>query len=83
MFGYFPTYTLGSLYAAQIAETYAKQAPLAEETSRGQFAPLRTWLRDKIYVSGDHIPTEELVTKVTGKGLDTAAYFRHIAQKFE
>lgn len=82
MFGYFPTYTLGSLYAAQLTETYTKNAGLEEQIGRGEFTPLRTWLRDKIYGSGDRVPTEELVTRVTGKGLDVDSYFRHIAAKF-
>jgi len=82
MFGYFPTYTLGSLYAAQMAEAYATTAKLDDQIAHGDFTPLRTWLRDKIYSSGDRLPTEDLVTRVTGKGLDTEAYFRHIAAKF-
>ncbi len=82
MFGYFPTYTLGSLYAAQLVEAYAKTSDINAQIERGEFTPLRTWLRDKIYSSGDRIPTEDLVTRVTGKGLDVDAYFRHIAVKF-
>jgi carboxypeptidase Taq len=83
MFGYFPTYTLGSLYAAQLAEAYAKTAKLDEQVARGEFTPLRTWLRDNIYASGDRLPTDRLVTRVTGKGLDVEAYFRHIKHKFD
>jgi carboxypeptidase Taq len=82
MFGYFPTYTLGSLYAAQLAETYAKTSKLDDQIAQGDFTPLRTWLRDNIYSSGDRLPTEDLVTRVTGKGLDTGAYFRHVTAKF-
>jgi carboxypeptidase Taq len=82
MFGYFPTYTLGSLYAAQLVETYAKGRDLDAEIERGEFTPLRTWLRDQIYSAGDRIPTEELVKQVTGKALDVDAYFRHVAAKF-
>jgi carboxypeptidase Taq len=82
MFGYFPTYTLGSLYAAQFVEAYSKTAELDEEIGRGEFTPLLTWLRDNIYISGDRVPTEDLVIRVTGKGLDVDAYFRHVAAKF-
>ena len=82
MFGYFPTYTLGSLYAAQLSETYAKTSQRDEQIARGEFTPLRSWLRDNIFSSGDRIPTEELVTRVTGRGLDVDAYFRHITAKF-
>ncbi|MCE9522963.1 MAG: carboxypeptidase M32 [Alphaproteobacteria bacterium] len=82
MFGYFPTYTLGSLYAAQLSETYAADGKLDDEIARGDFVPLRTWLKHNIYDSGDRLPAEDLIAKVTGKGLDSAAYFRHIAKKF-
>jgi carboxypeptidase Taq len=82
MFGYFPTYTLGSLYAAQLAETYAKTNKLDDQIAQGDFTPLRAWLRDNIYSAGDRLPTEDLVTRVTGKGLDTSAYFRHVTAKF-
>jgi carboxypeptidase Taq len=64
------------------AETYEKDRNLNAEIERGDFTPLRTWLRDKIYSSGDHIPTEDLITRVTGKGLDVSSYFKHIAVKF-
>jgi carboxypeptidase Taq len=82
MFGYFPTYTLGSLYAAQLMEAYEKGRALEAEIARGAFAPLLTWLRDNIYRRGDLMPAEDLITKVTGQGLDAAAYFRHIERKF-
>jgi carboxypeptidase Taq len=83
MFGYFPTYTLGSLYAAQLAETYAKTRPLEREIESGTFAPLLAWLHEQVYSSGDRIPTEDLITRVTGKGLDSEAFFRHLKTKFD
>lgn len=83
MFGYFPTYTLGSLYAAQLTEAYAKTHKLDEQIADGDFAPLRGWLHKNIYAVGDRLPTEELVKQVTGTGLDAGAYFRHVAKKFD
>jgi carboxypeptidase Taq len=82
MFGYFPTYTLGSLYAAQLAEAYDRYHKLGDEIARGEFAPLRSWLKKNIYDAGDRLPAEDLIKKVTGKGLDAAAYFRHVESKF-
>ena len=82
MFGYFPTYTLGSLYAAQLSETYARDRKLDDEIARGEFAPLRSWLKKNIYDAGDRLPAEDLMSKVTGKGLDASAYYRHIEAKF-
>jgi carboxypeptidase Taq len=81
MFGYFPTYTLGSLYAAQLAETYAREHPLEEEIRRGEFGGLLAWLRTKIHRPGHRLSAEDLIEKATGKRLDAAAFFRHIQAK--
>ena len=81
MFGYFPTYTLGSLYAAQLAETYAREHPLEDEIRRGEFGGLLTWLRTKIHRVGQRFSAEELIEKATGKRLDAAAFFRYIEAK--
>jgi len=81
MFGYFPTYTLGSLYAAQLAETYAREHPLEDEIRRGEFGGLLGWLRTNIHLIGQRFSAEEIVTKATGKGLDTGAFFRHLDAK--
>ena len=81
MFGYFPTYTLGSLYAAQLAETYAREHPLEDETRRGEFGGLLAWLRSKIHRPGQRFSAEELIEKATGKRLDAAAFFRYIEAK--
>jgi carboxypeptidase Taq len=82
MFGYFPTYTIGSLYAAQLIETYERSHNLSSEISRGAFAPLLAWLREKIHAVGNRFPAEELIERVTGKGLDTTAFFAHIERRF-
>lgn len=82
MFGYFPTYTVGSLYAAQLAETYARGQPLDHEIEAGNFAPVLSWHRKAIHVHGDRYTADELMQKATGKGLDSEAYFRHLARKF-
>ena len=81
MFGYFPTYTLGSLYAAQLVEAYGREK-LEGEIVRGTFAPLLSWLREKVHSLGDRLPTEELIKKATGKGLDAGPYFRHVQTKY-
>ena len=81
MFGYFPTYTLGSLYAAQLAETYARSHPLDDEIRRGEFGGLLAWLRTNIHRVGQRLSAEEIVEKTTGRGLDTGAFFRHIERK--
>jgi carboxypeptidase Taq len=81
MFGYFPTYTLGSLYAAQLAETYARAHPLEDEIRRGEFSGLLSWLRTNIHRLGQRSSAEEIIERATGKGLDASAFFRHLERK--
>ena len=81
MFGYFPTYTLGSLYAAQFAETYERDHPLQDEIRRGDFRPLLEWLRENVHRVGQRATAEGIVTRTTGRGLDAAAFFRHLEAK--
>ena len=81
MFGYFPTYTLGSLYAAQLAEAYAHEHPLDDEIRRGEFGGLLAWLRTNIYRVGQRLSAEEIIEKATGNGLGTGAFFRYIKAK--
>jgi carboxypeptidase Taq len=81
MFGYFPTYTLGSLYAAQLAETYARDHTLWEDVQRGQFGGLLSWLRTHVHRVGQRLPAEEIITRATGLGLDTGAFFRYLQAK--
>jgi carboxypeptidase Taq len=78
MFGYFPTYTLGSVYAAQLAETYARRNALDAQILDGDFASLRGWLKTNIHESGNRFSAEETIAHATGKGLDTEAFFRHL-----
>jgi carboxypeptidase Taq len=82
MFGYFPTYTLGSLYAAQLAEAYERDNPLQEEIRRGEFSGLLTWLRRNVHRVGHRHSAEKIVTRATGKGLDAAAFFRHVEARY-
>ncbi|HXU58974.1 MAG TPA: carboxypeptidase M32, partial [Verrucomicrobiae bacterium] len=78
MFGYFPTYTLGSLYAAQLIESYERGHRLEDEIRRGDFAGLLGWLRKNLHLRGNGASAETLVTEATGRGLEAAAFFRHL-----
>ncbi|HXJ00040.1 MAG TPA: carboxypeptidase M32, partial [Micropepsaceae bacterium] len=82
LFGYFPTYTLGSLYAAQLAEAYERAHRLEDEIRRGEFGPLRQWLREKVHRVGHRLSAEEIVENASGQGLDSSAFFRYLRTKF-
>jgi carboxypeptidase Taq len=82
-FGYFPTYTLGNLYAAQFfAKARAELGDLEEQFRRGDFLPLRTWLARTIHREGQRYRAADLVIAVTGEPLDPAHLLRHLREKF-
>lgn len=82
-FGYFPTYALGNLYAAQFYETAVSQNPLiAEEMAQGETTALVQWLRDNIHVHGRKFTPGELVQMATGKPLSHGAFLRYAQNKF-
>ena len=80
--GYFPTYTLGNLYAAQFfAQAQDDLGDLDASFARGEFAPLLGWLRQKIHAEGQRYTARELVVRVTGKPLTAAPLLAHLAQR--
>lgn len=81
-FGYFPTYSLGSMLAAQLWATFAKTHDADALTRKGDFAPLRHWLRDHVHKHGKLYKTNELVERATGRKLSADALVAHAKQKF-
>jgi carboxypeptidase Taq len=81
--GYFPTYTLGNLYAAQFFEQAARDlGDLPAMFRQGEFQPLREWLRAHIHTHGRRYPAPELVNRVTGSPLSHDALIGHLRGKF-
>lgn len=83
MFGYFPSYTVGTLYAAQLIETYGQEHCLQSEIRDGAFAPLLAWLRRHVHQVGHRLPAERLIRQVTGRGLDNGALLRHLTARYQ
>ncbi|MBN1540159.1 MAG: carboxypeptidase M32 [Candidatus Thermoplasmatota archaeon] len=81
-FGYFPTYTLGNLYAAQFFDAMKKDIDVEASIERGEFGPILTWLRSNIHEKGKLYPASELVRVVTGKELDESHFIDHLRNKF-
>jgi carboxypeptidase Taq len=80
--GYFPTYTLGNLYAAQFFEQAKADVPgLEDGFAKGQFAPLLAWLRKNIHSQGKRFPASKLVQIVTGTALSPDPLLRHLNAK--
>lgn len=82
-FGYFPTYTLGALIAAQLMEAMREALPdLDQQVEQGHFAPLHAWLATHVHGMASLHGTEALVAHATGKPLGIEAYFRYIERKY-
>ncbi len=82
-FGYFPSYMLGNLYAAQIFAAAKRELPdLEERIARGELLPLREWLKEEIHRYGRIYEPEELLEKVTGEGPNPQHFMDYITEKF-
>jgi len=80
-FGYFPTYSLGSFYSAQIEYAMRKAIPTFDrEVESGNLGILLQWLRENIHVHGRKYNSEELLTRISGSGLKFS-YFMNYARK--
>lgn len=83
-FGYFPTYTLGSVLAVQLFEKAVEAHPgIPAEMEEGDFAPLLSWLRQNVYAHGARYTPRELVEKVTGGPIAAAPYLTYLREKYQ
>lgn len=82
-FGYFPTYALGNLYAAQFFSALQSELPNIEEMIRdGKFSDILLWLRKNIHSYGSTYTAEEICKKITGKSLEPAPFLEYVNGKF-
>jgi carboxypeptidase Taq len=84
LIGYFPTYTLGNLYAAQLTEAMQQDlGPLDTIVARGDFEPILNWLRLKIHRYGRRYSPIQLMQLATGKELDSQPFVDYLRAKIE
>ena len=82
-FGYFATYSLGSLYAAQLYAAIVKEnASIEKEIAEGNNNSLLQWLNKNIYQHGKYYTSEELCFKATGETLNSTHFIRYATKKF-
>jgi carboxypeptidase Taq len=83
LFGYFPTYALGNIYAAQFFAKAKEDMPdLEQQFERGDFLKLREWLRVNIHQYGKQYRAEDLCKKLTGGGLSHKPMMEYMTKKF-
>ena len=82
-FGYFPTYSLGSVMAAQLyAAAEDDLGDLGAQTQNGNFEPLGEWLGENIHQHGQRYETNDLVLKATGEDFSADAFVEYVTEKY-
>lgn len=80
--GYFPSYTLGKLYAAMEWNTLKVEMPdVSDRIARGEFGEIRTWLREKIHRYGRTEQPREILQRVCGRDLTAADFLDYVGAK--
>ncbi len=81
--GYFPTYTLGAMTAAQLFYAALEDKPeIRTGIPKGDFKPLMGWLGDNVHSLGSSMPLAELLTRATGRPLDTKTFIEHLKSRY-
>ncbi|MFM8666663.1 MAG: carboxypeptidase M32 [Betaproteobacteria bacterium] len=83
LFGYFPCYTLGAMYAAQWFAAMRSEMPdLDARITRGELSPVFNWLRERIWSQGSRWTTDELCRRASGEALNPAHFRRHLEARY-
>ena len=81
-FGYFPSYSIGSAYSAQMLASMQKDIPVFELAAKGELAPIVAWLTERIYKYGCLKKPAELVQSACGAPFDPTFYTDYLTAKF-
>ncbi|RKK02078.1 carboxypeptidase M32 [Pseudoroseomonas wenyumeiae] len=82
-FGYFPSYTLGAMAAAQLMRAAREAEPgLDAALAQGDFTPLRDWLRQAVHGQGSRLGFQDLLRAATGKPLDPSDFTNHLRGRY-
>ena len=82
-FGYFPSYTLGALLAAQQWAAIEKQNPgVSAEMVRGDFSNVNQWRHDNIWSRASTLSTPDLIVAATGEPLNAAHFMAHLKRRY-
>ncbi len=82
-FGYFASYSLGNMYAAQILNTLRKELPEFDELiAAGNLLPIKEWLTDKIYRFGNSLTPSQIIEQVTGEPLSPDYLADYLEEKY-
>ncbi|MEK0314029.1 carboxypeptidase M32 [Cohnella sp. 56] len=84
MFGYFPSYSLGNMYAAQMMKTAERELPgLSADIAAGRLAPLKEWLTEQVYRHGKMLEPGEIIERITGEPLQSTYLCDYLEGKYK
>ncbi|MBI84456.1 MAG: carboxypeptidase M32 [Planctomycetaceae bacterium] len=84
LIGYFPTYSLGNLYASQLFDKAEEDlGNLNAQFLQGEFQPLLRWLRKNVHSTGQRYPAADLVHRITGTEIHHGPLMKHLRDKLE
>ncbi|CAK3580875.1 carboxypeptidase Taq [Vibrio crassostreae] len=81
-FGYFPSYTLGAMYAAQFMASMKKTVDVNSVIESGDLSPIFTWLESNIWSKGSLLSTDDLVKGATGETLNAQFFKDHLRSRY-
>lgn len=81
-FGYFPTYTLGNLNAAQLFKAANRNSGIKKAAAKADYSPLLVWLQTHVHSLGSTLSPLQLMEAATGKPTETAPYLAHLKSRF-
>ena len=82
-FGYFPSYTLGAMYAAQLMAAAKRALPQLEANiANGDFTTLFAWLQQNIWQHGSRFSTSQLIINATGEDLNSDYFRQHLSARY-
>jgi carboxypeptidase Taq len=82
-YGYFPSYTLGAMAAAQLMKAARRDVPgLDEGLAGGDMLPLTGWLKERVHAQGARLGFQDMLRAATGKTLDPAEFLEHLSARY-
>ncbi len=82
-FGYFPSYTLGAMIAAQLGSAMEKDIPdMKEQMRKGEFGAINQWRADKVWSQASRYSTPDLITRATGEPLNADHFKAHLRTRY-
>lgn len=82
-FGYFPTYSLGTIYATQLFHAIERAIPdIRLKLEKGELLDIKTWLQMNVHTHGSLKTSSEIMEQATGKKIDVDGYVAYVREKF-